>query len=66
MPDIDPSRIEIVYALGCLEDAHMIAMPGQAPASKRDDIKSAIDAARPLILEALSHLAKAEAMLVDE
>ncbi|MEO0883008.1 MAG: hypothetical protein AAFY34_09755 [Pseudomonadota bacterium] len=60
MADIDPARIEIVEALGCIEDAHLAAMPGQAPRSTRDDITEAIRKARRLIKEALKHLDNAE------
>ena len=62
MKDIDPARIEIVKALGCLEDAHLAAMPGQAPTSTREEILSAINSARPLIHKALKHLDKAEGL----
>lgn len=60
MPDLEPARIAIVEALGCLEDAHIAVMPGQAPRSTRDDIEDAIASARPLIAEAFAHLDKAE------
>ena len=60
MKDIDPARIEVVKALGCLEDAHLAAMLGQAPTSTREEILSAINSARPLIQKALKHLDKAE------
>ncbi|MEO1407955.1 MAG: hypothetical protein AAFV54_15930 [Pseudomonadota bacterium] len=60
MADLEPARIEIVEALGCLEDAHSAVMPGQSPRSTRDDIADAIAFARPLIAEALAHLNKAE------
>lgn len=60
MKDIDPARIAIVEALGCLEDAHLTAMPGQAPASTREEILEAIYEARAMIQQALSYLDKAE------
>jgi len=60
MKDIDPARIEVVKALGCLEDAHLAAMPGQAPKSTEEDVRNSINSARPLIQKALKHLDKAE------
>lgn len=64
MADIDPARIEIVEALSCIEDAHLAAMPGQAPRSTREDIVEAIGNARRLIKEALQHLDEAEKIAV--
>ncbi|MEM9670395.1 MAG: hypothetical protein AAF950_15845 [Pseudomonadota bacterium] len=65
MPDLEPARIEIVEALGCLEDAHLAAMPGQAPRSTRDEIEDAIGSARPLIAKALAYLDKAEKLISE-
>ena len=66
MNDVDPSRIEIVLALECLEDAHLLMMPGQAPTSTREDILESVAATRPVLIKTLKHLTQAEALLSDE
>jgi len=65
MKDIDPARIEIVKALGCLEDAHLAVTPGQGPNSTKEDILAALKSARSLIQQALGHLESAETIATE-
>lgn len=55
MPDHDLSRIEMVKALERLEDAHLVGMPGQAPASDEKRIRTAALDLIELAKQAIKH-----------
>ena len=55
MPDHDLSRIEMVKALERLEDAHLVGMPGQAPASDEKRIRTAVLDLIELAKQAIKH-----------
>ncbi len=64
MDHLDTAREKVADAIAHLEDAISAALPGQAPASKPDDVRRAIRKVRVVVSEALQALNGAESNLL--